>query len=125
LEILTQPARVLLLARALFLQESEEFVVGTDGNDIWEVDDSPRLLIEGHVGDVYTVAPHPCDPHTFATACESDEVRRSSSSHSSRSLGDRPVTSERSLSAVIVMVAQPVGSCRGRLWCGMRTSDGT
>lgn len=51
-------------------------MVGTDGCDIWEVDQDPQLLIEGNVGNIYNVAVHPCDPRIFATAAESDEVSK-------------------------------------------------
>ncbi|GFH16043.1 uncharacterized protein HaLaN_12389 [Haematococcus lacustris] len=32
-----------------------EFIAGTDGNDIWEVDSDPRVLVEGHEQDIYHV----------------------------------------------------------------------
>lgn len=53
----------------------DEFIAGTDGCDIWEVDKDPRILIEGHEEDVCHVAVHPRDPAVFATACASGKVR--------------------------------------------------
>ncbi|KAK9820398.1 hypothetical protein WJX72_009942 [[Myrmecia] bisecta] len=52
----------------------EEFVCGTSGCDIWEVDKDPRVLVEGHAGNLQTVAAHPLEPFTFATACEDMSV---------------------------------------------------
>ncbi|CAD7702032.1 unnamed protein product [Ostreobium quekettii] len=51
-----------------------EFVAGTDGCDIWEVDRDPRVMIEGHQGDVYCCAAHPADASVFATASEAHRV---------------------------------------------------
>lgn len=36
-----------------------EFVAGTDGCDVWEVDKDPRVLVEGHSGHVAQCACHP------------------------------------------------------------------
>jgi len=52
-----------------------EFIAGTDGSDIWEVDDSPRVLVEGHEDEVWHIAVHPTKPNIFATACQSGKVR--------------------------------------------------
>ncbi|KAG2428966.1 hypothetical protein HXX76_011210 [Chlamydomonas incerta] len=52
-----------------------EFLAGTNGCDIWEVDADPRVLVEGHEEDLDEVAAHPEEPHTFATACSSGKVR--------------------------------------------------
>lgn len=52
-----------------------EFIAGTDGCDIWEVDKDPRIIIEGHEDDLHVVAAHPTDPCIFATACGSGKVR--------------------------------------------------
>lgn len=51
-----------------------EFIAGTHGCDVWEVDKDPRVLIEGHQADVYSCAAHPRDPALFATASESNRV---------------------------------------------------
>lgn len=51
-----------------------EFIAGTDGCDIWEVDRDPRVLVEGHEEDIFHVAVHPTDPAEFATACGSGQV---------------------------------------------------
>lgn len=54
---------------------NREFLAGTNGCDIWEVDADPRVLVEGHEDDLDEVAAHPEEPHTFATACSSGKVR--------------------------------------------------
>jgi microtubule-associated protein-like 5 len=68
-----------------------EFIAGTDGCDIWEVDRDPRVLVEGHEDDVYVCAVHPALPHIFATACSSNRVRvwdaRTRDVHRSASIG--------------------------------------
>ncbi|KAJ9507961.1 hypothetical protein QJQ45_021288 [Haematococcus lacustris] len=51
-----------------------EFIAGTDGNDIWEVDSDPRVLVEGHEQDIYHVEPHPSNPNVFVTGCGSGQV---------------------------------------------------
>ena len=35
------------------------FVAGTAGADVWEVDDTPRVIVNGHANDLYSVAFHP------------------------------------------------------------------
>lgn len=52
-----------------------EFVAGTDGCDVWEVDSSPRIVVEGHEDDVTECATHPERPELFATACHNSQVR--------------------------------------------------
>lgn len=52
-----------------------DFAAGTSHGDIWEVDETPRILIEGHEEDLDSVAPHPDFPNTFATACRSGMIR--------------------------------------------------
>ncbi|GLC70429.1 hypothetical protein PLESTF_000972700 [Pleodorina starrii] len=52
-----------------------EFLAGTDGCDIWEVDADPRVLVEGHEDDLDEAAPHAESPYTFATACKSGKLR--------------------------------------------------
>ena len=51
------------------------FIVGTARCDIWEVDDSPSVLVYGHSADVYGLAWHP-DPSkmVYATASEAGRV---------------------------------------------------
>ena len=39
-------------------------------SDIWEVDDTPEVLIYGHSSDLYGVAWDPAHPTVFATASE-------------------------------------------------------
>ncbi|GMH32772.1 hypothetical protein BSKO_00606 [Bryopsis sp. KO-2023] len=51
-----------------------EFIAGTDGCDIWEVDKDPRVLIEGNQADVYCCAAHPHEANVFATASECNRV---------------------------------------------------
>ncbi|KXZ48848.1 hypothetical protein GPECTOR_25g433 [Gonium pectorale] len=53
----------------------KEFIAGTDGCDIWEVDADPRVLVEGHEAPLDEVACHPEDPDTFGTACTSGKLR--------------------------------------------------
>eukprot|EP01044_Picomonas_judraskeda_P014565 COSAG03_NODE_2331_length_2879_cov_1.649281_2_plen_494_part_00 len=48
---------------------SDTFVAGTDRNDIWEVDEDPRVMVEGQSGDVTGLAPHPLRPNLYCTAC--------------------------------------------------------
>eukprot|EP00873_Tetraselmis_striata_P042208 jgi/Tetstr1/462472/TSEL_007468.t1 len=53
---------------------SDVFMVGTKGCDIFEVDNDPEMLIEGHSADVYGLSMSPSHPHIFATAAESSKV---------------------------------------------------
>eukprot|EP00210_Caulerpa_lentillifera_P000626 g605.t1 len=68
--------KVLPMIRALDIHptQSTEFIAGTDGCDIWEVDSDPRVLIEGHRGDVYCCAVHPNDATVFATVSDAGRV---------------------------------------------------
>mmetsp|Transcript_32689 Transcript_32689/g.92738 ORF Transcript_32689/g.92738 Transcript_32689/m.92738 type:complete len:986 (+) Transcript_32689:227-3184(+) len=50
------------------------FIVGTKGCDIYEVDEDPEMLIEGHSADVYGLAMSPHHPHIFATASDCTKV---------------------------------------------------
>jgi hypothetical protein len=45
-------------------------------NDIWEVDEDPRVMVEGQSGDVNSVAAYPVPgmEHLYATACEDGNV---------------------------------------------------
>lgn len=54
--------------------KTTEYIAGTRHCDIWEVDDTPRILVEGHEEDVWRVAPHPTKPNIFASTCESGKV---------------------------------------------------
>ena len=54
--------------------KEEEFIAGTVHCDIWEVDDTPRVLVEGHEEDIWRVATHPTKPNIFASTCESGKV---------------------------------------------------
>ncbi|GFR50670.1 hypothetical protein Agub_g12921 [Astrephomene gubernaculifera] len=56
-------------------QLDREFLAGTNGCDIWEVDADPRVIVEGHEDDLDEVAAHSECPHTFATACRSGKCR--------------------------------------------------
>lgn len=47
---------------------------GTLDSDIWEVDESPEVLLWGHDADLYQVAVNQRYPHIFATASDSDRV---------------------------------------------------
>jgi len=53
---------------------SEVFIAGTSSCDIWEVDDTPQLLIFGASGDLYGLAMNPKYPHVFAAITETDTV---------------------------------------------------
>ncbi|KAK3275930.1 hypothetical protein CYMTET_15970, partial [Cymbomonas tetramitiformis] len=53
---------------------SNTFIVGTDLCDIWEVDESPDVLIYGHTADLYSVCFHPTKPPIFMSASESSRV---------------------------------------------------
>jgi hypothetical protein len=64
----------------------DEFIAGTDGCDIWEVDRDPRVLVEGHEEDIWHVATHPTDPAEFATACGSGQVGQSSTAPAQQAL---------------------------------------
>ena len=45
----------------------DDFVAGTNQQDIWEVDEDPQILVEGHTGSTDSCAVHPTDPNIFAT----------------------------------------------------------
>jgi hypothetical protein len=47
---------------------------GTASCDVWEVDDTPRVLVPGQQGELWGLAMNPAYPHVFATACDSDTV---------------------------------------------------
>lgn len=51
-----------------------EYIAGTVHCDIWEVDETPRILVEGHEDDIWRVATHPTKPNIFASTCESGKV---------------------------------------------------
>ena len=40
-------------------QDDQKFVAGTAGNDVWEVDEDPRVMVEGQSADVYGLAAYP------------------------------------------------------------------
>ena len=50
------------------------FIAGTRGSDVWEVDDTPRVLIDGHEASLSGVCWHPTTPGEFATASEGELV---------------------------------------------------
>ena len=54
--------------------KAREYIAGTVDCDIWEVDETPRVLVEGHEEDVWRLATHPTKPNIFATTCESGKV---------------------------------------------------
>jgi hypothetical protein len=47
---------------------------GTGSCDIWEVDDTPEILVQGQEGDLWGLAMNPAYPHVFATTCDSEAV---------------------------------------------------
>lgn len=53
---------------------SDVFVAGTHRSDIWEIDETPEVLIYGHSADLYGVAWDPTNPTVFATAAEGENV---------------------------------------------------
>lgn len=53
---------------------SDVFIAGTHRSDIWEIDDTPEVLIYGHSADLYGVAWDPTNPTLFATASEGENV---------------------------------------------------
>ena len=56
------------------LPGSEQFIAGTNKCDIWEVDQSPRVLVYGHMADLYSVSAHPNDSDKYASCCISSRV---------------------------------------------------
>ena len=54
--------------------EDHTIVAADDNNDVWEVDDSPRILVEGQSGDVCGLAVHPTRHDVYATACTDGHV---------------------------------------------------
>ena len=53
---------------------SHVFVAGTNRCDIWEVDETPRVLVYGHMAEVYSLAIHPTDPDKYASCCLSTRI---------------------------------------------------
>jgi hypothetical protein len=49
--------------------------VGTDCCDVWEVDDTPEVLVYGHSGAVAAVAWHPSQPHVLVSVDSVGQVR--------------------------------------------------
>lgn len=49
-------------------------VTGTGSCDVWEVDETPEVLVQGHASSLWGLAMNPAYPHVFATACDSDTV---------------------------------------------------
>jgi hypothetical protein len=47
---------------------------GTGSCDIWEVDETPEVLVQGQDSDLWGLAMNPAYPHVFATTCDSDAV---------------------------------------------------
>lgn len=52
-----------------------EMIAGTSDCDVWEIDESPQILIEGQEEDMWRLATHPTKPNVFASTCESGRVR--------------------------------------------------
>jgi Ca2+-binding EF-hand superfamily protein len=53
----------------------ESFFVGADSeNDIWEIDDDPRNMVEGQSGAVMGLCPHPVLSRVYATTCTDGHV---------------------------------------------------
>jgi hypothetical protein len=57
-------------------QNDQKFIAGSKQNDIWEIDDSPRVLVEGQSSDVYGLAAcrNPELAHIYASGCEDGSV---------------------------------------------------
>ncbi|GAX81084.1 hypothetical protein CEUSTIGMA_g8518.t1 [Chlamydomonas eustigma] len=53
---------------------SNFFIAGSSSCDLWEVDDTPEVLIQGQAGDLNGLAMNPAYPHVFATISEADTV---------------------------------------------------
>mmetsp|Transcript_7472 Transcript_7472/g.24809 ORF Transcript_7472/g.24809 Transcript_7472/m.24809 type:complete len:915 (+) Transcript_7472:548-3292(+) len=53
---------------------SDVFIAGTARCDIWEVDESPEVIIPGHSADLYCIAWHPLKPNIFASAAETNRL---------------------------------------------------
>lgn len=57
------------------LPGSDVFVAGTTSCDVWQLGGGQRrVLVYGHMADLYGVCAHPRMPSIWATACESDRV---------------------------------------------------
>ena len=53
---------------------SDVFVAGTHRSEVWEVDETPRVLVHGHSADLYGIAWNPAVPTEYATASEGENV---------------------------------------------------
>ena len=47
---------------------------GSAACDLWEVDDTPEVLVHGQPGDLNGLAMNPAYPHVFATVSEADTL---------------------------------------------------
>ena len=54
--------------------DSDAFIAGTNRCDIWEVDESPTAIIDGHQGEVRALAAHPKVSSLFVTASMAGRV---------------------------------------------------
>ena len=54
--------------------DSDAFIAGTNRCDIWEVDETPSAIIDGHQGEVRALAAHPKVSSLFATASMAGRV---------------------------------------------------
>lgn len=52
----------------------DDFVAADSENDIWEVDDNPRVMVEGQSGHVFGLSPHPKLSRVYATACADGHI---------------------------------------------------
>jgi hypothetical protein len=53
---------------------SDAYVAGTDCCDVWEVDESPSVLVYGHSGAVAAVAWHPGQPSVLVSVDSEGQV---------------------------------------------------
>ncbi|KAG1660540.1 hypothetical protein FOA52_003891 [Chlamydomonas sp. UWO 241] len=56
------------------LPGSEVFIAGSGDCDLWEVVDTPEVLVQGANGSLNGLAMNPAYPHVFATLSEADTV---------------------------------------------------
>ncbi len=47
---------------------------GSSACDVWEVDETPEVLVQGAAGDLNGLAMNPAYPHVFATLSEADTI---------------------------------------------------
>ncbi len=47
---------------------------GTSACDLWEVDETPEILVYGQQGDLCSLATNSCYGHVYATVSDSEKV---------------------------------------------------